>query len=87
MFREKKMIFLSTPFSKMAVDRLVKFGVKAFKIGSGEMNNYPLIDYISKFKKPLIISTGMNSLIEVKKLVKHIKKKCNFVFKNFTLYY
>ncbi len=85
--QRKKMIFLSTPFSKMAVDRLVKFGVKAFKIGSGEMNNYPLIDYISKFKKPLIISTGMNSLIEVKKLVKHIKKKCNFALLHTTNLY
>ena len=42
------MIYLSTPFSRLAVDRFVKFGVNAFKVGLGEMNNYPLINYISK---------------------------------------
>jgi len=72
---KKKMIFLSTPFSRMAVDRLVKFGVKAFKIGSGEMNNYPLIDHIVKFKKPLIVSTGMHSLSNVRKFVNFLSRK------------
>ena len=43
----KKMIFISTPFSRLAVDRLVKFKVPAFKIGSGECNNYPLVEYIA----------------------------------------
>ena len=41
--------------AKKLVDRLIKFGVSAFKIGSGEFNNIPLLDYISKFKKPLIL--------------------------------
>ena len=49
----KGIIFISTPFSKLAVDRLIKFKVPAFKIGSGECNNYPLIEYIAKFKKPI----------------------------------
>ena len=74
---KKKMIFLSTPFSKLAVDRLVKFGVNAFKIGSGEMNNYPLINYISKQKKPMIISTGMNDIKSIKKMLKNIIIKTN----------
>jgi len=39
-------IFISTPFSKAAVDRLVDFDIPAFKIGSGECNNYPLVKYI-----------------------------------------
>lgn len=55
-------IFISTPFSRAAVDRLVKFDVPAFKIGSGECNNYPLVEYIAGFGKPVIVSTGMNSL-------------------------
>jgi len=59
---KKKSIFISTPFSKQAADRLIKFNVPAFKIGSGECNNYPLIEYIAKFKKPIILSTGMNSI-------------------------
>ena len=66
---KKKIIFLSTPFSRAAVDRLIKFKVKAFKIGSGECNNYPLISYIASFKKPVIISTGMNDLKSIKETV------------------
>ena len=66
---KNNMIFISTPFSRAAVDRLVKIGVPAFKIGSGECNNYPLIEYICKFKKPIILSTGMNDLNSVKKSV------------------
>ena len=62
-------IFLSTPFSRSAVDRLVKFDVPAFKIGSGECNNYPLLRYIAQFRKPIILSTGMNGLETIKKSV------------------
>ena len=69
----KNMIFISTPFSRAAVDRLIEFNVPAFKIGSGECNNYPLIEYICKFNKPIILSTGMNSIESVKKSVEIIK--------------
>lgn len=71
---KKKAIFLSTPFSREAVNRLIRFNVKAFKIGSGECNNYPLVDYIASFKKPIIISTGMNDLKSIKKSINIIKK-------------
>ncbi len=71
---EQNMIFISTPFSRSAVDRLVKMDVPAFKIGSGECNNYPLIEYICKFKKPVILSTGMNDIKSIKKAVKIFKK-------------
>ena len=85
---KKKMIFISTPFSRLAVDRLVKFGVKAFKIGSGEMNNYPLVDYISNFKKPIILSTGMHSIQSVKKVVKFLKlRKTKFALMHTTNLY
>ena len=72
---KKGAIFLSTPFSRKAVDRLVKFKVKAFKIGSGECNNYPLVDYIASFKKPVIISTGMNDITSIQKAIKILKKR------------
>ena len=72
---KKGAIFLSTPFSRKAVDRLVKFKVKAFKIGSGECNNYPLVDYIASFKRPIIISTGMNDIKSIKKSIKILKKR------------
>ena len=67
-------IFLSTPFSRAAVDRLIKFKVPAFKIGSGECNNYPLLEYICTFRKPIILSTGMNSIEDIKKSVKIIER-------------
>ena len=71
---QKKRIFISTPFSRAAADRLYKFGVPAFKIGSGECNNYPLIKYICKFKKPIILSTGMNSIKSIRPSVDIINK-------------
>ncbi len=56
------MIYLSTPFSRAAANRLTKMGVNAYKIGSGECNNYPLVEHIASFGKPIILSTGMNNL-------------------------
>lgn len=70
----KGMIFLSTPFSRAAADRLERMNVVAYKIGSGEMNNYPLLEYIASFKKPMIVSTGMNNMNSVKKAVKILDK-------------
>lgn len=68
------MVFLSTPFSRSAADRLQRMGVKAFKIGSGELNNYPLIEHIAEFGKPMIVSTGMNDLASIEKAVKILEK-------------
>tara|TARA_X000001036_G_scaffold422237_2_gene444998 strand:- start:3793 stop:4833 length:1041 start_codon:yes stop_codon:yes gene_type:complete len=59
------MIFISTPFSRAAADRLEKMDVPGYKIGSGECNNYPLIEHIAKFGKPIILSTGMNTIKSV----------------------
>ena len=70
----KGMIFISTPFSRAAVNRLVEFDVPAFKIGSGECNNYPLIEHLCKFQKPIILSTGMNNIQSVKKAVSIFEK-------------
>jgi N-acetylneuraminate synthase len=70
----KGMIFLSTPFSRAAADRLERMGVCAYKVGSGECNNYPLIDHIASFKKPMIVSTGMNDIAQVRKTVSIMEK-------------
>lgn len=70
----KGMIFISTPFSRAAADRLQKFGVAAYKIGSGETNHYPLIEHIAKFGKPMIISTGMNTIESVRKTVEIVER-------------
>lgn len=65
----KGMIFISTPFSRAAAERLKKFDVPAYKIGSGECNNYPLLEHIASFGKPVILSTGMNTIESVSKAV------------------
>jgi N-acetylneuraminate synthase len=65
----KGMIFISTPFSRAAADRLQKFDVPAYKIGSGECNNYPLLEHIASFGKPIILSTGMNTIQSISKAV------------------
>jgi len=67
--QSKGMIFISTPFSRAAADRLQRFDVPAYKIGSGECNNHPLIHHIAAWRKPMIISTGMNDLESVRKTV------------------
>ena len=68
------MVFLSTPFSRAAADRLEKFDVAAYKIGSGELNNYPLLEHIASFGKPMIVSTGMNDIKSISKAVNILEK-------------
>jgi sialic acid synthase SpsE len=70
---EKNILFLSTPFSRAAADRLQSMGVPGFKIGSGECNNYPLLDHIARFRKPIILSTGMNDLDSIARAVRTIQ--------------
>jgi sialic acid synthase SpsE len=65
----KGMIFISTPFSRAAANRLEKFNVPAYKIGSGECNNYPLLEHIASFGKPVILSTGMNTIASIGKAI------------------
>ena len=69
----KGMLFLSTPFSRAAADRLESMGVQAYKIGSGECNNYPLIRHIARFGKPVILSTGMNDLDSIRPAVEILR--------------
>ncbi|WP_309609239.1 N-acetylneuraminate synthase [Flavobacterium sp.] len=67
-------IFISTPFSRAAAERLKKFDIPAYKIGSGECNNYPLLEHIATFGKPIILSTGMNTVESVRKAVEIFDK-------------
>lgn len=62
-------IFISTPFSRAAVERLGRFDIPAVKIGSGECNNLPLIKEVVKLAKPIILSTGMNSIESIRPAV------------------
>jgi len=71
---ELGMIYLCTPFSIAAADRLDSIGVKAYKIGSGEMNNLQLIEHVAKFGKPMLVSTGMNPLHKIRQTVDLLEK-------------
>jgi sialic acid synthase SpsE len=70
----KGLIFLSTPFSRAAADRLHRMDVDFYKIGSGECNNYPLVKHIASFGKPVILSTGMNNLDSITRSVALLRK-------------
>ena len=70
----KGAIFISTPFSRAAALRLERMGVPAYKIGSGECNNYPLLTLIASFGKPIILSTGMNDIASIDKAVNIFRK-------------
>ena len=65
----KGMIYLSSPFSRTSADRLERMKVGAYKIGSGECNNYPLVEHIARYEKPVILSTGMNDIASVNRAV------------------
>ena len=68
------MIYISTPFSRSAADFLNDINVPAFKIGSGECDNLLLLEHIAGFGKPIILSTGMQDLLSVKKPVEIFEK-------------
>lgn len=69
----KGLLFLSTPFDSSSLELLENLNVPAYKIGSGDMNNFPLIKLICSNGKPILLSTGMATLEEVKESVKFIK--------------
>ncbi len=70
---ERGMIFLSTPFSRAAADRLAELDVPAYKIGSGECNNYPLVRHIASLGKPVVLSTGMNDIASIRPAVEILR--------------
>ncbi|MEP3836595.1 MAG: N-acetylneuraminate synthase family protein [Algibacter sp.] len=67
--------FMSSPFSNAAVDLLEEVGVKRYKIGSGEVTNFLLLERISRTNKPVILSSGMSSYIELDKAVNFMIEK------------
>jgi N-acetylneuraminate synthase len=74
-YAEKKgLLFLSSPFSIEAYKLLEKINIKAWKIGSGEVNNLPLIEKIAKTRKPIFLSSGMSTYQELDYIINIIKK-------------
>ncbi len=72
--KKRGVLFLSTPFDEESVDLLDELGVPAFKVGSGEITNWPLLEYIARKGKPIILSTGMSYLSEVDEAVRVIRE-------------
>ena len=69
--------FCSTPFSTKEIDLLNELDVEFFKIASMDINNYPLLQYVAQFNKPILLSTGMSSLGEIEKAVTIMEKQGN----------
>jgi N-acetylneuraminate synthase len=72
--RNAGLIYMSTPFSFEALEFLETLDVPAYKIGSGECNNYPLVAAIASKGKPVIMSTGMNSIESIRPSVEIFRK-------------
>ena len=72
---EKKLIFLSSPFSFEALDLLRKLNVAAWKVASGELTNLPMIAEMAQDGRPIMLSTGMSPFSEIEQAVKTIKTK------------
>jgi len=70
--RKKNVLFLSTPFNIASADLLFGLGMKAFKISSGDLTNIPMLVHIAALKLPMILSTGMATLQEVKEAVRAV---------------
>ena len=73
--KKKKITFLCTPWDMPSVDFLEELDIAAYKISSGDMTNFPLIKYVSKTRKPMIISTGMSKIEEIEKMVSFVKEQ------------
>lgn len=70
---QQGLIFLATPFCRYAVDVLETMNIQAYKVGSGEITNYPLLEHIAKTNKPMIISTGMSKITEINDTICFLK--------------
>lgn len=74
---KRGIMFISTPFDFESVDLLEKIDIPLYKVSSGDLTNIPLLKYISKLNKPMIISTGMANLGEVEEVVEAVKESGN----------
>lgn len=76
---EKNITFLCTAWDTKSVDFLESLNISAYKIASADLTNFPLIEFISKTKKPILLSTGMSTMEEIEKTVNFLKEK-NSIF-------
>lgn len=72
--REKGLMFLSSPFSREAVDLLVRVGMSMWKVGSGEVGTVPMLDAMIATGKPILLSSGMSDLAELDRAVDRVRR-------------
>lgn len=70
--RKKNILFLSSPFDLKSAEYLNKLDIPAYKISSGELTNTPLLLQVARHKKPIILSTGMANINEIREAIKCI---------------
>ena len=75
--KEKGITFMSTPFEEDSADFLETIGIAAYKMASGELTNLPFLAHVARKRKPMIVSTGMADLQEVKTAVRTIRSSGN----------
>ncbi|NCC52355.1 MAG: N-acetylneuraminate synthase [Spartobacteria bacterium] len=71
--KARGILFLSSPFDTICADFLASLNIPAFKIGSGELTNHPLLAHVARFHKPVILSTGMATLEETQSAIDVIR--------------
>ncbi len=80
--KKKNILFLSTPYDKTSVDFLESINISAYKIASSDFSNHILLEYISKTKKPIILSTGLstfNDVVETMNFLTKLKVSKNLI--------
>lgn len=76
--KDKGIMFLSTPHGgRQSVDLLESLGIIAYKIGSGDLTNHILLDKVAKTGKPIILSSGMATMDEVRDAIRFVKSRGN----------
>jgi N,N'-diacetyllegionaminate synthase len=76
---ERSLVFLSSPFSLKAVDLLDRLGIRAWKVASGEIANAPMLDRMASTGKPIMMSSGMSGLDEIRWAMNRVRNKVSEV--------
>ncbi len=76
---QRGLVFLSSPFSLKAVDLLDRLGMRAWKVASGEVANAPMLDRMASTGKPILMSSGMSGLAEIRRAMDRVRSKVSEV--------